>query len=121
MIPRTSSAQGAGQSATSIASQIAALQKQLDGLQKQLTLTLKNAQADADPKATELRVTMLRQQITSIEAQISYLSQLTSAPTTSDSALELQDPGQDSAWHKSTAAHKNQSVLAPSGSVDLYI
>jgi chromosome segregation ATPase len=113
---KITSLQAVTPSPASIASQIAALQKQLAGLQKQLVSALKEVPSAEEKDLADMRVKNLQLQITSIETEISRLSQMAAAPELRDAQPTRQDSGDI----KSGQQQRHPTASA-SGNVDLYV
>ncbi|AIY42918.1 hypothetical protein LT85_3760 [Collimonas arenae] len=114
---KINSAHAAAPSPANTASQIAALQKQLANLQKQLMTVLKEIPAPGEEELADMRVKGLQLQITSIEMEISRLSQMAAVPELSDTQqASIEDKLND----QPTQRQKHPTASA-GGNVDLYV
>ncbi|HWX01479.1 FlxA-like family protein [Collimonas sp.] len=116
---KISASQAAAPSPSNIATQIAALQKQLALLQKQLSSTLKEMPGPGEKELAEMQVKSLQLQITSIEAEISRLTQMAALPQLGDAASAMAGPQQKGQDRPAPPAERRKHGAG--GNVDVYI
>lgn len=116
---KISASQAAAPTPTNIAAQIAALQKQLAVLQKQLSSTLKEMPGPGEKELAEMQVKSLQLQITSIETEISRLTQMAALPQLRDAPSAMAGPQEKDRDRLEQPAERRRHGAG--GSVDVYI